>query len=77
VGFLCGFFWSYFGWIFYCQPWLKALGPVAAVLNMLPEGWDAKVCKAIDDEHGLILITHSHPGGCGKLLYCKVLDLNF
>jgi hypothetical protein len=47
---------------------LKALGPVAAVLNMLPEGWDAKVCKAIDDEHGLILISHSHPGLYGKLL---------
>jgi len=38
---------------------LKALSPVAAVLNLLPEGWEAKVCKAIDDEHGLILITHS------------------
>jgi hypothetical protein len=65
-------FLEFFLWVFYCQPWLKALGPVAAVLNMLPEGWDAKVCKAIDDEHGLILITHSHPGWCGKS-YCTVM----
>jgi hypothetical protein len=38
---------------------LKNINPVAVVLNLLPEGWDAKVWKAIDDENGLILITHS------------------
>ena len=38
---------------------LKALNPVAVVINLLPEGWDAKVCRVVDDEHGLIVITHS------------------
>jgi hypothetical protein len=41
---------------------LKNMNPVAVVLNLLPEGWEAKVCKAVDDEHGLIVINHSQGG---------------
>jgi hypothetical protein len=30
VGFLRWFFWGFFGWVFYCQPWLKESVAVAA-----------------------------------------------
>lgn len=32
--------------------------PVAVSLNFLPADWEAKIYKAVDDEHGVIIIQH-------------------
>ena len=41
-----------------CKFELKAIHPVAAILNLLPADWEAKVDKIVDQENGVICISH-------------------
>jgi hypothetical protein len=36
---------------------LKAIQPVPVLLNLLPEEWEAKVVKLVDQEHGVVQIS--------------------
>ena len=41
---------------------LKAINPVAAVLNLLPLNWDARIVKMVDSENGVISVQHKEAG---------------
>ena len=41
---------------------LKAINPVAAVLNLLPLNWDARIVKMVDSENGVISVKHKEAG---------------
>merc|ERR1719447_2388861 len=45
------------GWKRLARLDLKSINPVPVVLNLLPEEWEAKVVKVIDQENGVIQIT--------------------
>ena len=37
---------------------MKSVWPVAAILNLLPDMWQAKIVKMVDQENGVICIQH-------------------
>ena len=41
-----------------CKFDMKAIHPVAAILNLLPADWEARVDKIVDQENGVICVTH-------------------
>ena len=41
-----------------CKLGLKSINPVPVILNLLPEDWEAKVVKVVDQENGVICISH-------------------
>ena len=41
-----------------CKFDLKAVHPVAAILNLLPADWEARVDKIVDHENGVICVSH-------------------
>ena len=41
---------------------LKMIHPVAVVMNLLPEHWEASIVKAVDHENGVICIQHRKQG---------------
>jgi len=41
-----------------CKLDLKSINPVPVILNLLPEDWEARVVKVVDQENGVICINH-------------------
>lgn len=41
-----------------CKLDMKSINPVPVILNLLPEDWEAKVVKVVDQENGVICISH-------------------
>ena len=41
---------------------LKSITPVAAVLNLLPLNWEAKIVKMVDSDNGVISVQHREAG---------------
>ena len=45
-----------------CKFELKAIHPVAAILNLLPSSWEARIVKVVDADHGVICIQPRQSG---------------